>query len=38
MLGFSHKTFEAAISLVFKDIKDNMFTVNEKIEQSNREI
>lgn len=38
MLGFSNKNFKAAIPLVFKYIKDNMFTVNAKIENIVREI
>lgn len=38
MLGLSNKNFKAAIPLVFKYIKDNMFTVNWKIENIVREI
>lgn len=38
MLEFSNKNFKAAIPLVFKYIKYNMFTVNAKIENIVREI
>lgn len=32
------KNFKADIPLMFKNVKDNMFTVNEKIENISREM
>ena len=38
MWHISNKNFKAAIPLVFKDIKDHMFIVNEMVQNISREI